>query len=95
MVAGSMTMTASVLPVAMESVPNAGLPLGCLFMMTSYIAMQISPTHICLSIISEHFDVSLGDMVKKTIPLLVVFTIIAIAYYLLLTTCLLYTSRCV
>lgn len=86
LVAGSMTMTASVLPVAMESVPNAGLPLVCLLMMTSYIAMQISPTHICLSIISEHFDVSLGDMVKKTIPLLVVFTIIAIAYYLLLTT---------
>ena len=86
LVAGSMTMTASVLPVAMESVPNAGLPLVCLLMMTSYIAMQISPTHICLSIVSEHFDVSLGDMVKKTIPLLVVFTIIAIAYYLLLTT---------
>ena len=86
LVAGSMTMTASVLPVAMESVPNVGLPLVCLLMMTSYIAMQISPTHICLSIVSEHFDVSLGDMVKKTIPLLVVFTIIAIAYYLLLTT---------
>ena len=86
LVAGSMTMTASVLPVAMESVPNAGLPLVCLLMMISYIAMQISPTHICLSIVSEHFDVSLGDMVKKTIPLLVVFTIIAIAYYLLLTT---------
>ncbi len=86
LVAGSMTMTASVLPVAMESVPNAGLPLVCLLMMTSYIAMQISPTHICLSIVSEHFDVSLGDMVKKTVPLLVVFTIIAIAYYLLLTT---------
>ena len=86
LVAGSMTMTASVLPVAMESVPNAGLPLVCLLMMTSYIAMQISPTHICLSIVSEHFDVSLGDMVKKTIPLLAVFTIIAIAYYLLLTT---------
>ena len=86
LVAGSMTMTASVLPVAMESVPNAGLPLVCLLMMISYIAMQISPTHICLSIVSEHFDVSLGDMVKRTIPLLVVFTIIAIAYYLLLTT---------
>lgn len=86
LVAGSMTMTASVLPVAMESVPNAGLPLVCLLMMISYIAMQISPTHICLSIVSEHFDVSLGDMVKKTVPLLVVFTIIAIAYYLLLTT---------
>ena len=86
LVAGSMTMTASVLPVAMESVPNAGLPLVCLLMMISYIAMQISPTHICLSIVSEHFDVSLGDMVKKTIPLLVVFTIIAIAYDLLLTT---------
>lgn len=86
LVAGSMTMTASVLPVAMESVPNAGLPLVCLLMMVSYIAMQISPTHICLSIVAEHFDVSLGDMVKRTIPLLIVFTIIAIAYYLLLTT---------
>lgn len=85
LVAGSLTMTASVLPIAMATVPNAGMPLVCLLMMTSYIAMQVSPTHICLSIIAEHFDVSLGDMVKKTLPLLLTFMPIAIAYYLLLT----------
>ncbi len=85
-VAGSMTMTASVLPVAMRTVPNAGLPLVCLLMLVSYIAMQISPTHICLSIISEHFEVSLGSMVRRTIPLLCVFTVIAIVYYLGWTT---------
>ncbi len=86
LVAGSLTIIVLVLPVAMATVPNAGLPLVVLLMSTTYTAMQISPTHICLSLVAEHFNVSLGDIIKQTIPVVAVFMVISIAYYLLCTT---------
>lgn len=82
LVAGSLTMVATVLPIAMVTVPNAGLPLLILLMSTTYVAMQVSPTHICLSIAAEYFDVSLGDIIKRTFPLLCAFMVIAVFYYL-------------
>lgn len=85
-IAGSLTIIVLVLPVAMATVPNAGLPLLILLMSTTYTAMQVSPTHICLTLISEYFGVSLSSMIKQTIPLLIVFMFIAIGYYLAFTT---------
>ena len=85
-IAGSLTIIVLVLPVAMATVPNAGLPLLILLMSTTYTAMQVSPTHICLTLISEYFEVSLSSMIKQTIPLLIVFMFIAIGYYLGWTT---------
>ena len=82
LVAGSLTMVATVLPIAMATIPGAGLPLVVLLMSTTYVAMQVSPTHICLSIVAEYFNVSLGDIIKRTVPLLCVFMVIAVAYYL-------------
>ena len=86
LVAGSLAIIVLVLPVAMATVPNAGLPLVILLMSTTYTAMQISPTHICLSLVAEHFDVSLGDIIKQTIPVVASFMVISIAYYLAWTT---------
>lgn len=86
LVAGSLAIIVLVLPVAMATVPNAGLPLVVLLMSTTYTAMQISPTHICLSLVAEHFNVSLGAIIKRTIPLVAVFMVISIAYYLGVTT---------
>lgn len=80
-VAGSLTMTTTMIPVAFAAVPNAGLPLLCLLMSAIYAAMQISPTHICLVLSCEHFGVSLGSLVRKTIPIITTFMIVAIAYY--------------
>jgi len=85
-IAGSLTIIVLVLPVAMATVPNAGLPLLILLMSTTYTAMQVSPTHICLTLISEYFGVSLSSMIKQTIPLLITFMVIAITYYLGITT---------
>ena len=56
-----------------------------LLMGSSYIAMQVSPTHVCLTLIAEYFHVSLGSMVKKTIPVLICFMLFLIPYYYLLT----------
>ena len=85
-IAGSLAIIVLVLPVAMATVPNAGLPLLILLMSTSYTAMQVSPTHICLTLISEYFGVSLGSIIKQTIPVLISFMVIAIGYYLAITT---------
>ena len=84
-IAGSLAIIVLVLPVAMVTVPDAGLPLLILLMSTTYTAMQVSPTHICLTLIAEHFGVSLGCMIKQTVPLLIVFMFIAIGYYLACT----------
>ncbi len=82
-VAGSMTMTSTMIPVAMASIPGAGLPLLCLLMTANYCASQISPTHVCLSISADNFKVSLDEVIKNMIPILLTFLPIAIAYYLL------------
>ena len=50
-----------------------------------YAAMQISPTHICLAIITEYFNVSWGQLMKKTLPVILVFVVILTGYYMLLS----------
>ena len=70
------------MPVAMAAVPGAGLPLVCLLMGTTYAAMQMSPTHICLTLTAEYFDISLGDLIKKTMPAVATTVIFAVIYYL-------------
>ncbi len=86
LVAGTTATVVLCLPLAMATVPNAGLPLVVLLMSISYVAMQVSPTHICLTITAEYFNVKLNDIIKRTIPIIVSFTIISILYYLAWTT---------
>ena len=63
------------------------IPVFLIFtlMMCITIAMQLSPTHICLSLCSEDYKVSQGAMILRTIPLVGFFTTIAIGYYGLLS----------
>jgi len=84
-VAGSQAIIGLVIPMAFQTIPNGGVPLLILFMSMTYIAMQISPTHICLAIVTEAFKVSFIDLVKKTIPILIIFSIIVSIYYYGLT----------
>ena len=84
-VSGLMAITAICLPLAFATVPNAGVALLILLLSTGYIAMQISPTHICLAIVTEYFKINMGSLVKKTMPVVVSFSVILIGYYLLLT----------
>ena len=73
------------IPLAFASIPHAGAGLLVYLMALSYAAMQISPTHICLAIITEYFWVSWGQLMKKTIPVIVVFVVILTGYYVLLS----------
>ena len=80
LVAGSQAIIALALPLAFATIPNGGLALMILLMCMTYIAMQVSPTHICLAIVTEAFDISFIELVKKTFPVLVIFTAITALY---------------
>ena len=62
-----------------------GMPLLVLLMSTAYAAMQISPTHVCLAVVIDYFKIGMGALVKKTLPVILTFLVIASGYYLLLT----------
>lgn len=80
-IGGSTAIIVLCLPMAMATVPGAGLPLVVLLMCFSYASMQISPTHVCLFIVAEYFHTNLGDLIKRTIPVLICFCGIVLVYY--------------
>lgn len=84
LVAGAKGMIAIALPLAYATIPSGGLALMILIMCTTYIAMQISPTHICLAIVVEHYGTSFIDLVKKTMPIVLIFVVISSLYSYLL-----------
>lgn len=83
-ISGSQAIIVLCMPLAFAAQPNAGLALFLLLMGMTYAAMQISPTHVCLAIVSEHFGVSMGALIRKTVPVITVFAILLVGYYLLL-----------
>lgn len=82
-VSGSTTIIGLCLPIAMATVPDAGLPLVCLLMGTTYAAMQISPTHICLTLTAEYFNIPLGTLIRKTLPAVATTVTVTVCYYLI------------
>ena len=80
LIAGSTAMIALTLPLAFAAIPTGGLSLLILLMCLNYIAMQVSPTHICLAIVTEEFKTSMFDLVKRTMPILVIFTVVCSIY---------------
>lgn len=83
-VAGSTAIITLCLPMAFAAVPGAGMPLMVFLMSCTYTAMQISPTHLCLTLACEHFKTDFGALVKRTLPIIGIFYIILTGYYLLL-----------
>lgn len=71
-------------PMAFAAVPGAGMPFMVLLMCMCHAASQISPTHICLIVVTEYFDISLGALVRKTLPVSLVFGLLMIGYYQIL-----------
>jgi integral membrane protein (TIGR00529 family) len=84
-VAGQQAINVVALPMAFAAGTGAGVPLFVLLMTCGYCAMQISPTHICLPIICDYFKVSMGALVRKTLPVILSVMVFAALYYLLLT----------
>lgn len=83
-ISGQQAINVIALPLAFSTIPGGGIPLLVLLMCTGYAAMQISPTHVCLAIVTDYFGINMGDLVKKTIPVILSFILCLIGYYLLL-----------
>ena len=68
-------------PIAFATIPDAGMPLMVLLMCICHAASMISPIHVCLVVATEYFHISLGDLVKKSMPLVISFCFLIIIYY--------------
>ncbi|NLY36582.1 MAG: DUF401 family protein [Tissierellia bacterium] len=79
LLAGSQAMIAMMLPI---SVATLGSSLGLIIFLMSlvFIASQISPTHVCLGVITEAYNLPFTSLVKKTFPVLISFILIASFY---------------
>ena len=73
-------------PLAFAAIPDGGAPLMMLLMCMCHAASQISPTHVCLAVAADCFHISIGDLVRKTLPISLVFACYMVCYYMLLTT---------
>lgn len=47
----------------------------------AHAASQLSPTHVCLVVASDYFHITLGDLVRKTIPMSLAFCVLITVYY--------------
>lgn len=79
-VGGIQTMVTMILPTAMTALP--GVPTLMLMMGTGHLASQLSPTHICLTLAAEYFKVGLGDIFKRTIPVVIIVFMFTCLFYL-------------
>ena len=84
LVAGGQAMITIGIPLAFSALPGAGAPLLVLLMAIQYIAMQITPLHICLVIITEANGTTFASLVRKTMPILLIFVVLSFGYYYLM-----------
>lgn len=71
-------------PLAFSAIPDGGVPLMVLLMCMSHAASQISPIHVCLVVASEQFGVSMGELLRKILPLALTFCLLMLGYHQLL-----------
>ena len=71
--------------IAFAAIPDGGAPLMVLLMCFCHAAMQVSPTHVCLVVAAEYYGISLGALIRKTLPRTLLFCVLATAYYKILT----------
>lgn len=85
LISGSQAIATICTGVAFSTVPGAGIALMVLLHSFAYAAMQISPVHVCCAVIIEYFHTSYIGLVKKGLPVVVIFCLFSYGYYLLLT----------
>lgn len=83
-ISGSQAIIALCMPMAFLAFPDGGIPLLVMLMSIAWAAMQISPTHVCSFVAADFFHTTLGDIVVRAMLPVVVFSIIAYGYGMLL-----------
>lgn len=80
-ISGSSGIVAMGTPLAFAAMPDGGMPLMVLLISISHAASQVSPTHVCLVVAADYFHVTIGELIRKTMPVALVFSALMVAYY--------------
>ncbi len=83
-ISGSSGIIALGTTMTFQSIPGAGMPLMVLLMGMCHAASQISPAHVCLAVATEYYQISMWELVKKTLPAIAIFCVLMVGYYHLL-----------
>lgn len=83
LVSGTSGIIALGTPIAFAAL-DGGMPLMVLLMCMTHAASQISPIHVCLTIAADYYQISLGDLIKKTMRSSLIFAVLMIGYYMIL-----------
>jgi len=79
-ISGASGVVAMAAPLAFAALEGT-VPLMILFMCMAHGASLISPTHVCLVVAADYFHVSMGELIRKTIPASLVFCALMLLYY--------------
>ena len=81
---GGTAILYAVTPIAFAAIPNSGWPLMVLLNSMGYASLQVAPTHICYAVIADHFHISMGQIYKKCLPVILIFIAVCFGYYMIL-----------
>lgn len=60
---------------------RGGAPLMVLLMCMCHAASQLSPTHVCVVVAAEHFGIPLSKLIRRVLPVALVFCVLMIGWY--------------
>jgi integral membrane protein (TIGR00529 family) len=80
----TITSVGIVLPLALVGVTNT-LPMAALIMLSAYCGVMITPMHLCITLVSEHFKADLRRVLAKSLPPYMALYALSIGLYLLLS----------
>lgn len=72
------------LPLALVGAADP-LPITTLILLSSYCGVQITPMHLCITMVSEHFKANLRQVLLKSLPPYLTIYAASIGFYLLLS----------
>lgn len=79
-ISGAGGVVAMAAPLAFAAL-ECTVPLMILFMCMAHGASLVSPTHVCLVVAADYFHVSMGELIRKTIPASLLFCLLMLVYY--------------
>jgi len=82
-ISGASGVVAMAAPLAFAALEGT-VPLMILLMCMAHGASLVSPTHVCLVVAADYFHVSMGELIRKTIPASLIFCALMLLYYNLL-----------
>ncbi|MEG1537153.1 MAG: DUF401 family protein [Clostridiales bacterium] len=70
------------MPLALAAMPNAALlPLAGLMILSAYVGAQITPMHLCITIVAEYFQANLQKVLLKSLPMYLIIYGVGLAFY--------------